>query len=507
MPSHLKMSTLFRSCRDAFLTLPARPQKNFHMKSRNNTTNDASAIIPDTMTKTLHLVPSDGADSLRVRNFKLLIINGQNQGQELVVNKERFTIGTGPANDLILEDATVSRTHSEIEATTEGYAIRDMGSTNGTIIQGVRVTEAYLMPGTEFQLGNTRIVFCPLQESTEYALSSKDSLGDIIGGSIPMRRLYHIAETYARTDATVLIEGETGTGKELLAEMIHRHSPRRDKPFVVIDCASLASNLIASELFGHSKGAFTGANTDRVGAFEHANGGTVFLDEIGDLELDMQPHLLRVLEKKEIRKVGTNAVQKVDVRIISATNRRLESEVNANRFREDLFFRLSVVHLEVPPLRRRKDDLAMLTEFFLCKQMGDDAMTKVLDFEKAISSFQQYDWPGNVRELRNLVELASYSEKHPIDLSTFLYLGRMKTKQDENPVSINDDRPFKDAKNGLIKDFEKGYIKRLLDRHEGNISSAAREAEIERAYLQRLVAKHGLRRGKNDGDSKLEPAD
>ena len=454
--------------------------------------------VPDTMTKTLYLRSADAENSLSVRNFKLLIVNGQHQGRELKVNKERFTIGSGPANDLIIEDATVSRAHCEIQSTSAGYAIRDLGSTNGTNIQGVRVSEAFLMPGTEFQIGNTRIVFCPLQESTEYALSSRNDFGDIIGGSVPMRRLYHIAETYARTDATILIEGETGTGKELLAEMIHRHSPRRDKPFVVIDCASLAENLIASELFGHSKGAFTGANMDRIGAFEHADGGTIFLDEIGDLGLDMQPHLLRVLEKREIRKVGTNTVRKVDVRIISATNRRLENEVNANRFREDLFFRLSVVHLEVPPLRRRKDDLAMLTELFLRKHLGPDPMKNVVDFEKAIQAFQQYDWPGNVRELRNLIELSSYSEKRPIDLSTFLYLGRMKTKMDDSRMTFNDDRPFKDAKNSLIKEFEKEYIKRLLDRHDGNISSAAREAQIERAYLQRLVAKHGLRRNRND---------
>lgn len=443
--------------------------------------------------QTLVMTGESGQDSMRVRKSKLLAISGPLQGKELLIDKEVFTIGSAPHNDLVLEDSTVSRRHCEIQLLPDGYVIRDLGSTNGTIVQGIRVTQAFLEQGTEIQLGKTRIVFCALPDSMEFALSKNKSFGTLLGQSIPMRRVFHLAETYAPTDATILIEGETGTGKEVLAEEIHRHSKRRDKPFIVIDCAALAKDLIESELFGHTKGAFTGAAANRVGAFEAADGGTVFLDEIGELSPNLQPKLLRVIEKKEIRRVGTSQPRSIDVRVICATNRKIKNEVNAGRFREDLYFRLSVVRIELPPLRRRPEDIPLLARHFIQEFLGEAAMEEVADFDKAVEALKAHGWPGNVRELRNLVEIASYDQHRPIDLGAFLYLGRMKTQNEKTQREFSADRPFKEAKHGLIAEFEQDYIRDLLQQHDGNISKAAREAGIERAYLQRLIRKYDMK--------------
>ena len=245
---------------------------------------------------TLLLGSDQDGNIIRVRKTKLLIISGPLQGKEFLVNKEEFSIGSGAQNDLVLEDSTISKRHCEISVSENGYQIRDLGSTNGTYVQGIRIASAFLNPGAEFQIGKTHLIFCPLQEAREIPLSSSEAFGGMLGRSTAMRRIFHLAETYAPTDATIMITGETGTGKEIMAEEIHNHSPRARKPYIVIDCASMAKELIESELFGHVRGAFTGANADRQGAFEIADGGTVFLDEIGDLSPELQPKLLRVLE-------------------------------------------------------------------------------------------------------------------------------------------------------------------------------------------------------------------
>ncbi len=443
------------------------------------------------------IMPAAGrGTSLLVQKCKLLAVSGPFVGQEFVMRKDSFSIGADLHNDLVLDDSTVSRRHCEIVLNEEGYAIHDLGSTNGTWVQGVRIKQAFLDEGTELQLGSTRLVFCPLPETMEYRLSEKHAFGNLLGRSTAMRRVFHLGERYAPTDSTVMIEGETGTGKEVLAEEIHRHSLRADKPFIVIDCASLAQDLVASELFGHTKGAFTGAITDRAGAFEAAEGGTVFLDEIGDLATALQPKLLRVLEKREIKRVGSNQVRKINVRIISATNKKLENEVNAGNFREDLFFRLSVVQIEMPPLRKRKDDLELLSSHFLQRLIPDTPIEEISDMAETGRQFRRHDWPGNVRELRNLLELASYSETRPINLGSYLYFGRgnrQAPRMEMNSDRYSADRPFKEAKQELIHEFETQYLSELLKQFDGNVSRAARHADIERAYLQRLVRKYGLK--------------
>jgi len=444
---------------------------------------------------TLVVAADENANLLRVRKTKLLAISGPLQGREFILNSDTFTIGSGARNDLVIDDSTVSKRHCEITIDASGYQIRDLNSTNGTLVQGVRVSSAHLAPGSEIQLGKSRLVFCPLQDSNDIPLSPKESLGKMTGRSIPMRRIFYLVETYAPSDATIMITGETGTGKEVLAEEIHNYSNRKAKPFIVIDCAAISKELIESELFGHVKGAFTGANADRQGAFELADGGTVFLDEIGDLSPDLQPKLLRVLEKREIRRVGCNKVRKIDVRIISATNRNLSHEVNEGRFREDLFYRLSVVHLELPPLRRRREDVPLLVKRFITMLHGEQAIDQIADFDRTMDVLKRHEWPGNVRELRNLIELAFYSEMRPVNLSAFLSIGTLRAgvRGNEPEASFATDKPFKDAKNDLIEEFEKAYLNDLLARNRQNISRSAREAGIERAYLQRLIRKYGMR--------------
>jgi len=454
--------------------------------SENTRTNNVQS-------QTLVLGREQDPATLRVRKTKLLVVSGPLQGQEFVVNKEVFAIGSDKHNDLSLQDSTISKRHCEIAVDQNGYQIRDLGSTNGTIIQGVNISSACLSPGAEIQLGKTRLVFCPLQEASDIPLSRNEAFGKALGRSVAMRRVFYLAETYAPTDATVMITGETGTGKEVVAEEIHIHSARRARPFIVIDCAAMAKDLIESELFGHVKGAFTGANADRMGAFEAADGGTVFLDEIGDLSPDLQPKLLRVLEKREIRRVGCNKLRKIDVRIICATNRNLSTEVNEGRFREDLYYRLSVVHLELPPLRRRREDVPLLAKRFLTDLHGADAMSQVARFDETMDVLKRHDWPGNVRELRNLIEVAFYAASRPVDLSAFLGLGRFLPAREAEAPSVSADRPFKDAKSDLIEDFERKYLEDLLARNQNNISRSAREAGIERAYLQRLIRKYDMK--------------
>lgn len=457
-------------------------------------TNDS---LGNNQVETLVLSSGDKTESmLRVRKTKLLVISGPMQGHEFVVNRDTFTIGSSDHNDLSIHDSTMSKRHCEISVGQSGYVIRDLDSTNGTFVQGVRISSAHLAPGCEIQLGKTRIIFCPLQDSNDIPLSVHESFGKMLGRSIPMRRIFYLAETYSPADVTIMITGETGTGKEVLAEEIHNHSPRKDKPFIVIDCAAISKELIESELFGHVKGSFTGATSDRQGAFELADGGTVFLDEIGDLSPELQPKLLRVLEKREIRRVGSNKVQKIDVRIISATNRNLANDVNEGNFREDLYYRLSVVHLELPPLRRRREDIPLLVKRFLIDLQGDNAINEIMDIDKTMDILKRHEWPGNVRELRNLIELAFYSERRPIDLSAFLSLLNMHSNLHNNDLpdfSFSTEKPFKDAKNDLIEEFEKTYLMELLKRNQQNISKSARIAGIERAYLQRLIRKYGIK--------------
>ena len=332
-----------------------------------------------------------------------------------------------------------------------------------------------------------------------------------------MQTVFDRIEEIAPSDASIIIEGETGTGKELVAEAIHEGSSRSDKPYVVVDCASIPRELIESEMFGHAKGSFTGATADRKGAFEDADSGTIFIDEIGELPLDLQPRLLRVLEKQEVRRVGTNTTKTIDVRVICATNRDLQREVKDGRFREDLFFRLNVLKLRMPPLRERPEDIVFLAERWLSElpgaiQLKDETKKKLID----------YAWPGNVRELRNVIDRgAAMSDKYfrlPEDFGKTVDLDGFDGSAPGSGVGLAEDfydlptqdvpaekvgdttRPlwagksYKDAKDAVMSDFEQGYILDLLDQHHGNVSAAARAAGIHRNILHRMMARYGITR-------------
>jgi transcriptional regulator with GAF, ATPase, and Fis domain len=420
-------------------------------------------------------------------------------------------VGTREDNHLVLSDKSVSGYHLEIERTSLGWRLRDEGSTNGTFLGGLRVIEVLLRSGCVLTLGRTKLRFDAVDESPVRAvLHPERRLGDVVGQSVVMRRLFARLQQVAASPATVLITGETGTGKEAVAEALVQNSPRARAPFVVIDCSSLPANLIESELFGHKKGAFTGANSDYRGAFERADGGTVFLDEIGELPLDLQPKLLRVLERREVRRVGSESVRPIDVRVLAATHRNLATEVNERRFRQDLYYRLSVVKLQLPPLRERIDDIPLLIEHFY-SQITDGRHAQVPSLADVVARLTEtsYPWPGNVRELRNAVERAVHLPDDdplpepegslPSGTPSSPLLGerpgermteRPGERMTERPVDLG--VPFKVAKQQLIDGFEREYISTLLRATRYNVSEAARRAKIDRMYLHKLITQHRL---------------
>ena len=338
-----------------------------------------------------------------------------------------------------------------------------------------------------------------------------------------MRELFGILEKIGPTGVTAIIEGETGTGKEVVANAIHRASDRENGPFIVFDCGAVPDNLIESELFGHEKGSFTGAIMTRQGLFEMAQGGTIFLDELGELNIDLQPKLLRVLEQREVRRVGSTKPIKVDVRVIAATNRNLEEEVKAGRFREDLFYRLSVVRIFLPPLRERLEDIPILVDAFLknaaFNRLADGRQRATSMTGEAKESLTRYRWPGNVRELVNVVERAcSFCDNGIIELKDLPshvtgIQGAMATSSAVAAAisastlgssGSNNGRPFKEAKEEIVSNFEREYIRGLLEKNEFNISHAAREADIDRKYFRKLMRKYEIDQGVDElGDEDL----
>jgi DNA-binding NtrC family response regulator len=415
-----------------------------------------------------------------------VVVKGPDRGQRVTLGSRALTFGSGSTCDLVLSDKTVSRRH--VTAALEGgeVIVRDLGSTNGTFIQRSRFKEIAVGFGAEIKLGRTVLKFVPEEEAVEPELAAVEQFGRLVGRDPLMRRLFALLGDVAKSDATVLVEGETGTGKELIAEEIHRHSRRHAGPFVVFDCGAVPRELIESALFGHVKGAFTGALADRRGAFSEAHGGTLFLDEIGELPLDMQPALLRALDNHSVRKVGTNRYENVDVRIVAATNRRLREEVARKSFREDLYFRLAVIRVQLPGLRERPQDLPLLVEHFMRQFAGARPLKCAPEDLQRLSA---YDWPGNLRELRNLIERACV-------LSGDEWLNVEDVLGSEGPTSprldIRTDLPFKEAKGQLVEQFEREYIIKLIKRHKLNLSAAAREAQLDRKHLRELIRKYGL---------------
>ena len=445
------------------------------------------------------------ATSARLRRCRVEVLNGPDAGLIRDIEASVIRVGARRGNDVQLSDSKVSGLHCEIKLDDRGYRLRDLDSTNGTYVAGLRINDVYIQPGAQIALGSTRFKFEPLGDSVEIELADTDRYGSMIGRSVKMREMFARLEKLAKSDATVLVTGETGAGKELVAEALHDHSPREKGAFVVLDCGSIPPNLIESELFGHERGAFTGATASYAGAFERAHGGTVFLDEIGELPLGMQPKLLRVLERKEVRRVGGAKMIEVDVRIVAATNRDLGVEVNRGRFREDLYYRLAVARVHVPPLRDRKDDLPLLIDHILATTPGGETAQIA---QETIDLMTKHDWPGNVRELRNVIERAVLLAESP-DSEDSLRRAPLPSPRSEPSITVTPSQtatssdasmtvpvdvgiPFKNAKQNVISEFERRYISRLLAQHDGNISAAARAAGIDRMSIHKMLHRLGL---------------
>lgn len=306
--------------------------------------------------------------------------------------------------------------------------------------------------------------------------------GQMIGGGPGMQRLFALMERLTSSDATLLIQGETGVGKELVARTIHDRSRRAGGPFVVFDCASVPESLIAGELFGHVRGAFTGATRDHVGAFERAHGGTLFIDEIGELALELQPKLLRAIETRTVRRIGDRDELQLDVRILAATHRNVGLMVREQRFRADLLYRLAVVTLTIPPLRERREDLEGLIAHF-ANQLDPRPPSVPSD---VLVQLRRHTWPGNLRELRNLVERAAALGTWHEDLHAPCLGG-------EDPASFSTTQSYHEAKEGALAAFERRFLSQLLLAHNGNLTRAARTAGMDRSHLSALVHKHGFK--------------
>ncbi len=437
------------------------------------------SALPGNRTQTLI---RDGS-SLKLRSPKIGIevLSGPGERTVTELPGPEVRVGSDKSCDLVLVDPTVSRHHATLVVDEIGLRVVDSGSTNATILDGTRILSAYAKPGSVVDFGGTRIRLRLTTSLVEVPLSSKTQFGALLGQSVAMRRLFSVLERVAPTDTTVLIEGETGAGKELVAEALHDESKRAEGPFVIFDCSAIASSLIESELFGHVRGAFTGATSDRAGAFENADGGSLFLDEIGELPVDLQPKLLRVLEQREVKRVGDAKPRRANVRIIAATNRSLSADVEAGRFREDLYYRLAVVRVTVPPLRQRMDDVPLLVAHFH-KQLVDRGQTTRQVTQGLLNSFEAQAWPGNVRELRNAVEMAmSLGEE-----SQSVASGAHETQR-SFPIEM------KVSLKSAIENFERAYVTEALKVTGGNISKAAEMAGSSRKYIYHAIKRFNLR--------------
>jgi len=429
-----------------------------------------------------------GRDHAVVRQVRLRVLAGPEAGRVFESTRERVVIGTHPSVDLVLQDAALSRFHCEITLEEGRAIVRDLESKNRTKVDGVVVHVAELHDGAVLGLGRTQVRFEHTDASVRLPLFERDRFGVMVGRSPAMRAVFAVLERAAQSDATVLITGETGTGKDAAAESLHAEGPRAAGPFVVVDCGAIPGPLLESELFGHERGAFTGADRDRAGAFELAAGGTLLLDEIGELPLELQPKLLRALESRTVQRLGGAKRIPVDVRIVAATNRNLRAEVNARRFRSDLYFRLAVIEVTLPPLRDRPEDVPALVEALL-ESSGQGALPEAEELRSGrwAAGLLRHPWPGNVRELRNAIERLLALPDLPLEALA-------ATGGATSTEGLVDPRlPLRVARDRWVRFFERRYLEELLRQHGDNVSAAARAAGVDRIHLHRLLSRVGLR--------------
>ncbi len=420
-----------------------------------------------------------------VRGGTLTVAKGKGSKPRLEVGPDTVVVGRNEACDLVLDDRKVSAVHVELIATERGVRVRDLGSRNGSFINETRVTEVYLTKGTFLTIGDTMLEFTPTAvERVE--LPDLQGYGPLVGASAGMQTVFERLKKAAPTDLTVLVTGETGTGKELVAAAIHQASSRANKPFVVVDCGSIPASLAESALFGHERGSFTGAVDKRVSPFIEADGGTIFLDELGELPTDVQPKLLRALAEQRVKSVGANAYRSVNVRVIAATRRDLVREVNAGTFRSDLYFRVAQLRIELPSLRQRLEDIPALVRRMM-EDLGDkNAYGRIMN--DSLERLMRHDWPGNVRELRNVIAVAlAFSKEGPIDLAQ--HLAPMSSASESTPTR---GRTFQDAKREVLARFEREYFTALYAECTGNVSEIGRRAAMERAHVRGYLRRHGI---------------
>jgi len=423
------------------------------------------------------------------RRCQLVMTRGAQAGRAFPLDGSRIRAGKSSACDLVIEDPAISREHFEIERRGEEFVLCDLGSTNGTMLDGTRVREAYLHPGAVILAGQTTLTFESADQPLEVAPAASDGFGDLLGRSTRMRQVFAALDRLARSDATVLLVGETGTGKGHAARALHQSGARKDAPFMVFDCGAVARTLIESELFGHERGAFTGAEQARAGALEAAAEGTLFIDELDELPLDLQPKLLRALEERRFHRVGGTRQHEFRARIVAASKRDLSAEVEAGRFRADLYFRVAVAVVAIPPLRARLEDVPLLGSRLAARggPGWDDLPPPTRDLLLA------HAWPGNVREFRNVLERLA------LGIPVGEALGKPTAGRFAHPTGSPDHAlavdwgiPFKEAKARLVESFERRYLGQLIERHGGRVAPAAREAGLDRKYLADLLRRHGL---------------
>jgi len=425
-----------------------------------------------------------------LHHIELVVTDGRDKGAVCKVSGLRATIGTGAGSDLRVHDKRVSRCHCEVVARDGFYVLRDLGSKNGTMLNGLRIFEVVIAPGSTVTVGTQAIRFAPSLKWVPTFPSTDDHFGELVGATDVMAQTFGLMGRIASSDLTVLIHGETGTGKELAARAMHDRSKRSDAPLVVLDCATAAPQFIEDMLFGHVKGAFTGATEGTLGAFEEARGGTVFLDEVGELPLELQPKLLRVLERREVTRLGSHKNQRVDVRVIAATHRDLAEMVRIGTFREDLYYRLVEVMLPLPPLRQRQDDLPRVSRALL-DRAGHDDVTLTDDAQAYLKA---QSWPGNVRELRNVLRrAAALADSKVIDSALLEGLaspnlavggtGAVALRVAGSDELLGEDLCIRDA----TEQYRKAYIDRIVERFGDDLDAAADHVGVHIKSIQRLI--------------------